>query len=206
MVQVGRSIPDLIIRSTSTVYVFYGPLAPGVIDLATTPANLTAGGLSDGLLTAGDVNGDGKADIILGSGSQVKVLRGGDLSLLATFTGVTASALHALDWNGDGKADIVIGEQTQRRVFVVSGSATLSGSANILDRADWIIHGESAADQFGFSLGGGDLDGDGVADLIIGSRSHSVSGHPLHFDDAGAVYVLYGQTVNRALFLPLIMR
>ena len=47
-------------------------------------------------------------------------------------------------------------------------------------------------DRFGFSISSGDLDADGTADLIIGSRMHNVANHTLHFEDAGAVYVFYG--------------
>ena len=197
---------DLIARSMTTLYVFYGPLASGVIDLATTPANLVLNGLSDGRLAAGDVDGDGQADIVLGDGSQVKIVRGNPFTVLTTFSGVTASALHTLDWNHDGKAETVIGEHAKERAFVIFGSATLSGTVNIVERADWIINGETTGDQFGYSLGGGDLDADGTADLIIGSRSHVLSDRAdPHFNDAGAVYVLYGPTPRR-VYLPVVMK
>lgn len=65
-------------------------------------------------------------------------------------------------------------------------------TANVFDRARWIITGELAGDKFGFSIGGGDLDADGTADLIIGARQHNVANHMLRFEDAGAVYVFYG--------------
>jgi dTDP-glucose 4,6-dehydratase len=145
--------------------------------------------------------------VIVGSGNQVLVIRGSNGSTMATLSGVTASALLALDWNGDGKAEVVIGDLTQRKVFVIKGSASLSGGAALFDRADEIISGENQPDQFGYSLAGGDLAGDGALDLIIGSRTHVVGDHPLHFEDAGAVYVLYGTgSVPRKLYLPLVER
>jgi hypothetical protein len=202
----GDGQPDLIARSTTALYIFDGPLAPGVIDLATDNTHSVLTGLADGPLAAGDVDGDGKADVILGDGSHTRVLRGDSFTTLATFNGPsTARSLSTLDWNKDGKADILIGQSDQESVYVVMGSGSLSGTASILDRADWVITGEQAHDQFGWSLGSGDLDADGVPDLIIGSRSHVLTTRSdPHFNDAGAVYVLYGASSQRPLYLPFI--
>jgi hypothetical protein len=203
----GDGQPDLIARSTTTAYVFLGPLAPGVIDLAADSTHTLLGSLADGPLTAGDIDGDGRAEVIVGSGTQVLVVQASPASIRTTFTGVSASALETLDWNGDGKEDLVIGDRNAERVFVFYGRTGVTGMTAIEDRADWIIYGENPGDQFGYSLAGGDLDGDGGSDLIIGSRSHVVADHPLpHFDDAGAVYVLYGTAGPRRLFLPLVKR
>ncbi len=203
----GDGKPDLIARSMTAVYVFYGPLARGVIDLAVQPADLTLGGLSDGRLAAGDVDGDGIADLLVGSGSQVLVLRGGTLVVLAEFSGVAASALESLDWNGDGFEDVVIGDETHNRAFVISGSPNLTGTADIFDLASWIITGELPGDKFGYSLSSGDLDGDGAADLIIGSRTHVLTNRPdPQFNDAGAVYVFYAQApAQHEVYLPAIL-
>ena len=203
----GDGKPDLIARSTTTLYVFDGPLSPGVIDLASDATHTVLTGLNDGPLAAGDVDGDGKADILLGDGSQVRVIRGGSFAAMTTFTGVTARSLGTLDWNGDGKAEIVIGESGKERAFVVMGSAALSGTADITDRANWFITGEKAGDQFGWSLGSADLDADGGVDLIIGSRSHTLDNRAdAHFNDAGAVFVLYGQPGVKHLYLPVVRR
>ena len=200
---------DLIARSVDTLYVFYGPLSSGVIDLASSSASVSVGGFNDGLLAAGDVNGDQIADVVVGDGNRVKVIRGNTTNVLATFTNLAPSALHTLDWNVDGAADIAIGESTKNRAVVIFGSTTLSGTTDAVEHANWVVGGEKPTDQFGFSLGSGDLDADGAADLLLGSRAHTLSdrGDP-HFNDAGAVYVLYGGSglLKTHIYLPIVIK
>ena len=207
----GDNRLDLIARSENSVYVFYGPLSAGVIDLAFANADLKISGLNSGPLAAGDINGDQRAEIIAGDGSQVKIFSGDPAVTLATFTNVTPSALHTVDWTGDGKADVVIGERLKNRVLVLYGGSTWLASADAEEQADWIITGEQATDQFGYSLGSGDLDADGGQDLILGSRTHTLNDRAdPHFNDAGAVYVLYGTpgpiTPVLPVFLPVVVK
>src|SRR5262249_52320780 len=79
--------------------------------------NFTAytSGQADGVfVAAGDVNGDGHADIITGpdgGGGPVQVFSGVDGSLLFSITQTDAGGVRvaAGDVNGDGKADIITG-------------------------------------------------------------------------------------------------
>lgn len=184
---------DLIARSTEAVYVFYGPLSAGVIDLAATNADLTIGGLGGGPLAAGDLNSDQQAEILAGDGDNVCVFSGDPAVTLATFTHVTPSALWAVDWNGDGHGEVIISEHFKNRVLVLFGGSAWLPSADADEQADWIISGEKSTDQFGYSLSSGDLDADGGQDLILGSRTHTLNDRSdPHFYDAGAVYILYG--------------
>ena len=147
---------------------------------------------------AGDVNGDGRPDLIVGarrvlnSRGSARVLSGLDGTTLYTFDGDSAddffgvSVSGAGDVNGDGLADLIVGAQFDDN----NGSA--SGSARVLSGLDgttlYTFDGDSAFDFFGVSVSGaGDLNGDGLADLIVGAQLDDNNG-----SDSGSARVLSG--------------
>jgi hypothetical protein len=80
------------------------------------------------MVAAGDVDGDGKADVIVGHGNKVRVFSGEDRSQLANFAPFTGSTtvsvtVAARDLDGDGHADIITGapESFGSRVKVFGG-------------------------------------------------------------------------------------
>ena len=137
---------------------------------------------------AGDVNGDGIGDVIVGNFSasingtnsgNAQVLSGVDGSLIHNFDGVNrfdffGSFVSGVgDVNGDGFADVMAGAPTEGD----------NPTAQVFSGADGsIIHNFAAPDSLGFSGNGiGDLNGDGVSDLLIGNPFSLPGGSVLIF-------------------------
>ena len=100
------------------------------------------------------------------------------------------------DLNGDGIADLVIGARLDDTAAVNAGAVYVffgtSTPGALIDttaaNADVRIYGQKANDNFGASVAGGDVDGDGQDDLIVGADLVDYPGAI----DAGCVYVFHG--------------
>ncbi|MEZ4756812.1 MAG: FG-GAP-like repeat-containing protein [Flavobacteriales bacterium] len=160
--------------------------------LSTSPAwtlNGTGGselGLS--VMTAGDVNSDGYADLIVAApaADEVRVFLGTAAGLEAvphiSFTppavgirfGQAVST--AGDVNGDGYSDVLIGaplftngQNEEGAVFIYHGS-----DSGLVDSPARILEGALADAHFGISVAGiGDANGDGYDEVAIGSDLYS---------------------------------
>jgi len=158
---------------------------------------------------AGDVNGDGRADLIVGAfgygdDGLARVYSGVDGSILYSFTGVSAgddlgfSVSGAGDVNGDGRADLIAGAPAADNNGADSGSALVfSGmDGSVL----YTFNGDKANDRFGTSVSdAGDVNGDGYADLIVGTNASSPeSGFARVFSgaDGSILYTFNGDNAN----------
>ncbi|MEQ9094753.1 MAG: integrin alpha [Phycisphaerales bacterium] len=184
----------------------------------------------DSVASAGDVNGDGIADIIisarLASPHRSWVVFGRDASsgvpfpasfFLADLDGTTGFGLEGVDigdgvpsvasagdLNGDRVGDIIIGAERADpggrsgagESYVVFGRDIQAGSsfpaaiqlADLDGRTGFTLNGVAALNFSGRSVASaGDVNGDGIGDIIIGAPSTGYS------PEGGTSFVVYGR-------------
>jgi hypothetical protein len=159
--------------------------------------------------SAGDINGDGYADIVIGAqkylvggqrcGSAFVYLGGpGGLPNSAhsqlmnadpgTYFGNAVSG--AGDVNGDGYADVLIGASHYHLNSGYEGAVYLyTGSAEgISAQPAWTMVGPMGDAQFGYAVSSaGDVNGDGYDDILIGARNYSMKS-----SNEGAAFLYLG--------------
>lgn len=193
-------------------YIFFGGLVmdqiPDVILTGVAAGDYFGFSVS----TAGDVNGDGYSDVIVGAYRSDVIVKDNDAGRAYIFFGgspmnniadVSLFAVNANDWfgisvssagdvNGDGYSDVIVGSYGNDSNGADAGRAYVYyGGASMNNTADVIMNGAAAGDYFGYSVSGaGDLNGDGFSDVIAGGYLNDNGGV-----DAGRAYIYFGAAV-----------
>ena len=223
---VGAPLNDDAASSAGAVYLLTGDDLDG--DTAASDASAQISGDSRGdqlgfsVASAGDVDGDGIDDAIVGAPySDAGTTNGGaagvffsdslsgSLSLSdadALYTGESSndyagwSVSAAGDLDGDGYGDLLIGapysdegDTNAGSAYLVLGATSLSGGD--LSGADGQVYGETANDYLGAAVAAlGDIDGDGYDDAGVGAYGEDSGG-----SGAGLVALLRGSSAPGSL-------
>ncbi len=191
----------------SHAYIFYGGRSYSVasdadvsIQIDPTPENTI------NLSNVGDVNNDGRADVLLGgTGLQAHAyLYWGGISLRNTLSTSDADLMFmpedsedrahqvasAGDFNNDDIPDLFIGApyndsngRNTGKVYILFGGNFPNNGVVALSSAEVQLHGDQPNQRAGYVFQAGDLNGDEYADLIVGSP-----GYREDFNNQGKLY------------------
>lgn len=200
-----------------SVFIFHGrSTVPLSTPTRTLDGFLPGDGFGYSVSTAGDVTGDGYSDVLIGAPFQNIIFGAADAGAAYTFHGGAAGVDATIDWlvlgtqlneffgscvslagdvNGDGYSDVLVAsvgfddapDVDAGKVFGFLGAA--GGLATTPARS---YTGVGPGEQFGLCVAaGGDINGDGYADQLIGAPNF-VSGQT----DEGVFHAYYGGTVG----------
>jgi hypothetical protein len=207
---VGAYLNDGVASNAGRAYIYYG----GIVMNSDRDITFNGQAVNDqfgySVSSAGDVNGDGFSDVIVGAylndgggtnSGRAYIYYGGssmDATADVVMTGAAASDVlgtsvsSAGDVNDDGYSDVIVSApgndaalSNAGRVYIYLGGSAMNNNADVL------LDGKAIDDQFGNSVASaGDVNGDGFSDVIVGAQYNDAGG-----SGAGRAYVYFGGSV-----------
>ncbi|MBP5993292.1 MAG: FG-GAP repeat protein [Candidatus Moranbacteria bacterium] len=169
--------------STGRAYLFYND---GSIPTTAATADVTITGETTSnyfgrSLASGDLNADGRIDLVVGAtsyssstgraylfyndGSIPTTAATADVIITGETTGNSFGySLTTGDLNADGRTDLAVG---------ATGYSSGKGRTYLYTWNDGVITGETTSNSFGYRLTAGDLNADGKTDLVVGASDYS---------------------------------
>jgi hypothetical protein len=194
------------------------PLSASLTSLSAEPDWWATGELKGGqfaysVASAGDFNGDGYADILVGAPKEeLDAYRGGTVHAYYGYAGgvqdnpawvlgseqqgsAFGASLASADLDGDSLDEILVGAPEYATTTRSSGKVFVYGHSQLNDTPSLIWEKESpiAEARYGQSISSGDFNNDGYADLLIGAPQYTNS-----LNNQGAVFIHYGSPVGLA--------
>ncbi|WP_051122715.1 beta strand repeat-containing protein [Euryhalocaulis caribicus] len=221
----GRNVLDMTSLAPDEGFILQGANGYDITGASVSSAgDINGDGIDDMIVGAPYLNGffgagPGKAYVIFGSTEALGAVDGTGRAVIdladldaedgfiiqgsADYNSTGFSSASAGDVNGDGLDDVIVGafgaNNSEGEAYVIFGSedgfGAIGGSgADIVNAATltadqgFVIKGDAADDSMGYSVSGaGDINGDGLADVIVGADYGGDGGAM-----AGEAYVIFG--------------
>lgn len=174
----GDGKPDMVVVNfgAATVSVYRNASAPGAISYAPRADFAVRNGPRG--VCMGDLDGDGKLDVVVANATTnvVSILRNisttGSISFATKIditTGTTPRAVAIVDFDGDGKPDVAVANETSATLSIYRNTST-PGSISFAAKIDF------ATGTKPYSIATADFDGNGIIDIAVSNNgSNSVS-------------------------------